>query len=62
MCPIIESQTQGTPNLKFMGIFSENRPEWYMTELACCSDDICVVPIAVEVQFLDENRISSIID
>lgn len=45
MCKQINSQVEGTPNLKIMGIYSENREEWVMTELACCSDSICVVPI-----------------
>ena len=48
LCPIIKSDTEGTPDLKFLGIFSENRKYWIMTELAACSDSICVVPIAVE--------------
>lgn len=38
--------------MKFIGIFSENRREWYMTELAAMSDSVCLVPIAVEQQFL----------
>ena len=46
-CPVVKSDVEGTPDLKFMGIFSENRPEWVMTELASCSDSICVVPVAV---------------
>jgi long-subunit acyl-CoA synthetase (AMP-forming) len=31
-----------------MGIFSENRPEWIETELACCGDSICILPLVVE--------------
>jgi long-chain acyl-CoA synthetase len=53
---------EGTPDLKFMGIFSENRPEWIVTQLASCSDSICVVPVAVQNQFLNEERITSIIN
>ena len=30
-CPVIQSHVQGTPDMKFMGIYSENRPEWFMT-------------------------------
>jgi hypothetical protein len=48
LCPEIKSSVKGTPNLKMMGIFSENRLQWFKTELACCSDSICIVPIAVE--------------
>lgn len=50
-CPVVKSEVEGTPDMKFMGIYSENRPEWYTTHLACCSDSICIVPIAVEGQF-----------
>ncbi len=57
LCPITPSNEEGTPDLKFIGIFSENRREWYMTELSACSDSIVTVPIAVEQQFLDETRI-----
>ena len=48
LCPVIPSNVEGTPDLKFIGIFSENRREWYMTELSACSDSIVTVPIAVE--------------
>jgi long-subunit acyl-CoA synthetase (AMP-forming) len=41
------SQVEGTPNMRIMGIFSENREEWIMTELACCSNSIAVVPIQI---------------
>lgn len=41
------SQVEGTPNMKLMGIFSENREEWIMTELACCSNSIVIVPIQI---------------
>ena len=58
----MKSNVEGTPDMKFMGIFSENRPEWVMTELACCSASICVVPIAAEKQFNDEGRIASLIN
>ena len=47
LCPLIQSNVDGTPDLKFMAIFSENREEWIMTQLACCSDSICIVPIAI---------------
>jgi len=47
-CPVIQSQVPGTPDMKFMGIFSENRPEWVITELACCSDSTVIVPMAIE--------------
>jgi long-subunit acyl-CoA synthetase (AMP-forming) len=56
------SSVEGTPDLKFMGIFSENRLEWIMTEIACCSDSICIVPLAVENQFMNEDRISNVIN
>ena len=60
MCPVSESKVEGTPDLKFMAIFSENRPEWFISELACASASITIVPIAVEVQFLNEDRIVEI--
>lgn len=37
--------------MKIMGIFSENREEWVITELACCSNSIAVVPIQILNQF-----------
>lgn len=61
-CPVIKSEVEGTPNLKFIGIFSENRAEWIITELAACSDSVCVVPVAVQAQFLQEDRITQIIN
>jgi len=48
LCPTVKSDVEGTPDLKFMGIYSENRMQWFMTELACLSDATCIVPIAVE--------------
>ena len=62
LCPLIKSDITGTPDLKFMGIFSENRLEWFMTELAACSDSICIIPLAIENQFLNENRIADLIN
>ena len=47
--------------MKLIGIFSENRPEWYITQLACCSDSICIVPVAREPQFIDVDRIVSLV-
>jgi hypothetical protein len=29
MCKLIESNLEGTPDLKLMGIFSENRAEYF---------------------------------
>ena len=48
--------------MKMIGMFSENRQEWFITELAACSHSIVTVPIAVETQFLDTQRISHILD
>lgn len=62
MCPVIKSNVKGTPDLKFIGIFSENRKEWYMMQLACCSDSICIIPVAVEDQFLNEDRIVKLLN
>jgi hypothetical protein len=31
LCKKVISNVEGTPNLKFMGIFSENRYEWFTT-------------------------------
>lgn len=62
LCPVIKSTVEGTPNLKMMGIFSENRLQWWMTELACCSDSVTIVPIAVEQQFVNDERISNILN
>lgn len=61
-CPIVKSDVEGTPDLKFIGIFSENRLEWYTTEIAACSDSICIVPVAVQQQFMSEERISKILN
>lgn len=62
LCPIIPSDTEGTPDLKFMGIFSENRPEWIVAELACCSDSICIVPLVNQNEFANENTVKEIIE
>lgn len=48
LCKVTKSDVEGTPDLKMMGIFSENRTQWIMIELACCSDSITIVPISVE--------------
>lgn len=48
LCPLIKSNVEGTPDMKFIGIFSENRQEWFITELAACSDSIVTVPISVQ--------------
>ncbi|ETB61926.1 hypothetical protein YYC_01703 [Plasmodium yoelii 17X] len=32
-------------NLKIMGIWSKNRPEWYMTDIACAAINFVTVPI-----------------
>ena len=45
-----------------MGIFSENCPEFYITELACISDSVTIVPISADAQFLDEERVSNLIE
>jgi len=47
--------------MKYIGIFSENRKEWYMAQLAAMSDSITIVPIAVELQFLETERVVDII-
>jgi long-subunit acyl-CoA synthetase (AMP-forming) len=62
LCPLVRSNVEGTPNLKFIGIFSENRKEWFITELAACSNSIVTVPVAVEPQFLDHKWICQVID
>ncbi len=62
LCPLIASNVKGTPDLKFIGIFSENRPEFFITELACISDSVTIVPISTDAQFLDEERVSNIIE
>lgn len=33
-----------------------------MAELAACSDSICIVPVPVVAQFLDDEHISNIIE
>lgn len=48
--------------MKMIGIFSENRPEWYIMELAGCADSISVVPIPFINQFIDEDFITHIIN
>lgn len=48
--------------MKFMGIFSENRPEWIVTELASLSDSVCIVPVAVQNLFVNEERITTILN
>ena len=45
-----------------MAIFSENRTEWFMTELACCANSVCIVPVAVEQQFTSNERVCSILN
>lgn len=62
LCPVIKSNVEGTPDLKFLGIFSENRQEWFITELAACSHSIVTVPLSVESQFLESKRICHVID
>jgi long-subunit acyl-CoA synthetase (AMP-forming) len=62
LCPLVLSDVEGTPDLKFMAIFSENRIEWVITQLACCSDSICIVPVSVQNQFVNDNRICSILN
>ncbi len=62
LCEIIRSNVQGTPDLKFLAIFSENRLEWFITELAACSDSITIVPVSVIAQFVEDNRISSLLE
>lgn len=47
LCPLVRSYVEGTPDMKFIGIFSENRKEWFLTELAALSDSIVTVPISV---------------
>ena len=61
-CPVVQSNVKGTPNLKFMGIFSENCPEFYITQLACISDSVTIVPISADAQFLDSERVTNIIE
>lgn len=62
LCPRINSNYECTPNLKFLAIFSENRPEWYISELAAISDSVCIVPVAVEQQFLSHKRIAKLLN
>ena len=61
-CPVVKSEVQGTPDLKFLGIFAENRPEWIVSELAAVADSVCIVPVAIQNQFLSEERISKILN
>ena len=53
---------KGTPDLKLIGMFSENRPEFFITELACISDSVTIVPISTDAQFLEEERVSNLIE
>jgi long-chain acyl-CoA synthetase len=62
LCPLIKSDVDGTPDLKFIAIFSENRPEWFITELAASADSVCIVPVAVQSQFLNEDRVGRILN
>jgi long-subunit acyl-CoA synthetase (AMP-forming) len=62
LCPRITSNCEGTPDLKFLAIFAENRPEWYISELAAVSDSVCIVPVAVEQQFLSHKRIAKLLN
>ncbi len=59
---MVKSNTEGTPDLKMIGIFAENRPEWFITELASCADSVTVVPIPFISQFIDEDFIAHIIN
>lgn len=47
---------------KFIAIFSETRLEWIVTQMAACSDSITIVPISVQRELLDEERISFILE
>jgi len=47
-CPSIKSNVKGTPDLKLIGMFSENRPEFFITELACISDSVTILPISAD--------------
>ena len=43
-----------------MGLFSENRPEFVLTELACISDNITIVPIPTKSA--EYSSVSQIMD
>ena len=45
-----------------MAIFSENCPEFYIMQLACISDSVTIVPISADAQFLEQERVISIIE
>lgn len=45
-----------------MGIFSENRHEWVVAELACTSDSIVIVPLVNQNEFANEETIQKIIE
>lgn len=62
LCPVIKSNVDGTPDLKFLGIFSENRKEWYITQIAACSHSIVTVPINAEQQCFQEEWVCKIIN
>lgn len=44
---LIEDPEEPQKIWRFMGIFSENRPEWLLMQLACMKEGITVVPIPV---------------
>ena len=42
LCPEIEGE-EGGPKMRFTGIWSKNRHEWHVTELASMINNSCVV-------------------
>lgn len=47
---------------KFIAIFSETRLEWIVTQIAACSDSITIVPISIQKELLDEDRVCYILE
>ena len=45
-----------------MGIFSENRYEWFTTQIACRSVSIVVVPISLQSYFQAEDFIIKVFE
>ena len=58
---VCQAQTIDQEKWKLVGILAENREEWTITELACMSDSITIVPIFMN-HYLTNPNLESIIN
>jgi len=49
LCPVNtyekEMDTELAKSMRVLGVFMPNRPEWFITEYGCASQNICLVPL-----------------